>query len=103
MWFIAQWIDARLISAMYPGGQGNMLIRELTHLASGSVPQGYKRMILNIPLLTLYRLPFIWTAMMSWIGLRIGGQIDQMMTTTSSAANSSASTSTSVATRGKVK
>ncbi len=104
MWFIAQWIDARLISAMYPGGQGNMLIQELTHLASGSIPQGYKRMILNILLLTLFiGLPLIWTAMMGWVGIRLGSVVDQMVNSTGSAADKTASTSTSMATRGKVR
>jgi|APMI01.1.fsa_nt_gi hypothetical protein len=104
MWFIAQWIDARLISAMYPGGQGNALIQELTHLASGSTPQGYKRMILNILLLTLFiGLPIVWTAMMGWVGIRLGSVMDQMVSSTGATANKTASASTSMATRGKVR
>ena len=81
-----------------------MLIQELTHLASGSIPQGYKRMILNILLLTLFiGLPLIWTAMMGWVGIRLGSVVDQMVNSTGSAADKTASTSTSMATRGKVR
>ncbi|MDO5693464.1 MAG: hypothetical protein Q4G70_13495 [Pseudomonadota bacterium] len=104
MWFIAQWIDARLIAGMYPGSKGNVFLQELTHLASGSVPQGYKRMILNVLLMALFiGLPLIWTGMMAWIGIRMGGELGQMLSTTQRGANSSASASTSIATRGKVR
>lgn len=104
MWFIAQWIDARLIDAMYPGLQGNVFMQELTHLASGSVPQGYKRMILNILLLMLFLgLPLIWTAMMGWIGIRIGQDLTNLAKSAETGAKSSASASTSFATKGKVK
>ena len=79
MWFIAQWIDARLIAGMYPGSQGNVFLQEITHLASGTVPQGYKRMILNVLLLALFiGLPLIWTAMMGWIGVNLGTALDRL-------------------------
>lgn len=104
MWFIAQWIDARLINAMYPGSQGNVFLQELTHIASGSIPQGYKRMILNILLLSLFiGLPLIWTAMMGWIGLRIGNQLTDLGKQSETQARGSASASTSAVTRGRVK
>ncbi|GKS92633.1 conjugal transfer protein TraG N-terminal domain-containing protein [Acidovorax sp. SUPP2539] len=80
MWFIAQWIDARLINAMYPGGQGWVITQEITQIANGSVPAGYKRMILNILLMALFiGLPLVWTAMMGWVGLKVGGELGEMM------------------------
>lgn len=104
MWFIAQWVDARLIGAMYPGSQGNVFLQELTHIASGSIPQGYKRMILNVLLLSLFiGLPILWTGMMSWVGLRLGGELGKMVGQTETHAKNSASTSTSFATKGKVR
>ncbi|RRD56510.1 conjugal transfer protein TraG [Comamonadaceae bacterium OH2545_COT-014] len=95
MWVIAQWIDARLIAAMYPGNSGNVFLQELTHIASGSIPQGYKRMILNILMLAMFvGLPFIWTAMMGWIGIRIGSEVGEMISSTRNKADQSASKST---------
>ncbi|GKS87275.1 conjugal transfer protein TraG N-terminal domain-containing protein [Acidovorax sp. SUPP1855] len=91
MWFIAQWIDARIINAMYPGGQGWVITQEITQIASGSVPAGYKRMILNILLMALFiGLPLVWTAMMGWVGLRIGAQIESLMKTPADNASAAA-------------
>ena len=104
MWFIAQWVDARLISGMYPGSQGNIFLQELTHLTSGTIPQGYKRLILNILLLALFiGLPLIWTAMMGWVGINVGNKLTNLVAEAEGQAKSSASTSTSIATKGKVK
>ncbi|HRL52858.1 MAG: conjugal transfer protein TraG N-terminal domain-containing protein [Pseudoxanthomonas sp.] len=104
MWFIAQWIDARLINAMYPGASGNIFIQELTQIANGSVPQGYKRMILNVLLLALFvGLPIIWTAMMGWVGVNIGSGLSRMLTSSEAGAKQAGSTSTSFATKGKVR
>lgn len=104
MWFIAQWVDAKLIQAMYPGMNGNVFVQELTHMANGSVPQGYKRMILNILLLSMFiGLPMLWTAMMSWVGFRLGAGIDTLARQSEQGAQKSASASTGFATKGKVK
>ena len=104
MWFIAQWVDARLINGMYPGAQGNIFLLELTHLTSGTVPQGYKRMILNILLLALFiGLPLIWTAMMGWVGVQVGGELGKMLSSTERGANQSASASSSAVTKGRVR
>lgn len=98
MWVIAQWIDARLISAMYPGSSGQIILQEFTHAAKGALPQGYKRMLLNILLLGLFiGLPLIWTAMMGWVGIRISGGIDGFLksaqgTATNAASNTSTKT-----------
>ena len=77
MWFIAQWVDARLISAMYPGLSGNMLMQEIQAMLTGGEAQGYKRMILNLVLMSMFiGLPLLWSAMMGWVGLNIGRGID---------------------------
>ncbi|WP_280190818.1 conjugal transfer protein TraG N-terminal domain-containing protein [Delftia sp. PS-11] len=72
MWYVARWIDAHLIDAMYPGFSGSALMQEITQMASAGQPQLYKRMILNILLMLLFiGLPAIWTSMMGWIGYRM--------------------------------
>ena len=104
MWFIAQWIDTRLINAMYPGLSGNVIFQELTNITNGSIPEFYKRIILNVLLLTLFiGLPLIWTAMMGWVGVRIGEQLTNIAGQSEAQARSAASNSTSIATKGRVK
>lgn len=69
MWFIARWLDAKLIDAMYPGLMGSALIQEVTQSFSDGQPQAYKRMILNVLLMIMFiGLPVIWTSMMAWLG-----------------------------------
>ena len=104
MWFIAQWIDTRLINAMYPGLSGNVIFQELTNITNGSIPEFYKRIILNVLLLTLFiGLPLIWTAMMGWVGVRIGSEITNIAKQSESQSQKAASNSTSMATKGRVK
>lgn len=77
MWFIAQWVDARLIQAMYPGLNGNIMMQEIQAVLSGGEAQGYKRMILNLVLMSMFvGLPLLWSAMMGWVGLNVGRGID---------------------------
>lgn len=80
MWFIAQWVDARLISAMYPGLSGNMLMQEIQAMLTGGEAQGYKRMILNLVLMSMFiGLPLLWSGMMAWIGINMGSGIMDLM------------------------
>ncbi|WCM90541.1 conjugal transfer protein TraG N-terminal domain-containing protein [Acidovorax sp. NCPPB 3576] len=91
MWFIAQWIDARLIDAMYPGAQGNIFVQEISQLAGSMASSGYKRMILNILMICLFvGLPMVWTIMMGWVGINIGTQLNEMMKSSEGLAKSSA-------------
>ena len=82
----------------YPGSLGQIILQEFTHAAKGALPQGYKRMLLNILLLGLFiGLPLIWTAMMGWVGIRISGGIDGFLksaqgTATNAASNTSTKT-----------
>ena len=104
MWFIAQWIDARLIKGMYPGLKGNMVIQEITNFSISQTPQIYKRAILHVLLLALFiGLPLIWTAMMGWIGIQIGNQLTSIARQSESQAKASASASTAAVTKGRVR
>lgn len=81
MWSVAQWIDAKLIDAMYPGLSGSAVMQEITQSFASGQPQLYKRMILNTLLMFMFiGLPVIWSAMMAWIGFNMGverGVLDQ--------------------------
>ncbi|MCL1961732.1 MAG: conjugal transfer protein TraG N-terminal domain-containing protein [Desulfovibrionaceae bacterium] len=84
MWFIAQWVDGHLVNAMYPSEQGSDFMKGLIPAAV----QGYKQMILNALLLAMFvGLPMIWTAMMTWIGLRVGVGVGEMLQSAEGQAN----------------
>lgn len=96
MWFIAQWLDARLIQAMYPGLNGNMLMQEIQAVLSGGEAQGYKRMILNLVLMSLFvGLPMLWSAMMTWVGLGVGRSIEGLSRGSAAAASAGTGSSSS--------
>lgn len=94
MWFVAQWLDARLIQAMYPGLNGNMLMQEIQAVVSGGEAQGYKRMILNLVLMSLFvGLPLLWSAMMTWVGYQMGSSVLDLMRQTKSGMTDAAKSS----------
>lgn len=68
MWFVARWLDDRLIGALYP--DADSLISHL--LTSPWEINGIqKRAILNFVLVTFYiGFPAIWSAMMAWAGYK---------------------------------
>lgn len=79
MWFVARWLDAHLIDAMYPGLTGSALMQEITQSFSSGQPQLYKRMILNVLLAVMFvGMPVIWSSMMAWLGYRIGVDSDML-------------------------
>ncbi|MCR6480999.1 conjugal transfer protein TraG N-terminal domain-containing protein [Variovorax sp. ZS18.2.2] len=79
MWMIANWVDAHLIAALYPGMQGNMFIQEITQMTNGAIPPGYKRMLLNTLLMAMFVfLPLLWSGMMAWIGIRVGQSLNEL-------------------------
>lgn len=89
LWAITVWVDAHLIRAMYPVGSFT-----LTDIF-GSAMQGHKRMLLNLLMLGMFiGLPVLWTAMMGWIGLNIGGALSDVMKSASGTADSIGRTST---------
>lgn len=104
MWFIAQWMDARLIEAMYPGADGTAFIQGVINVLTLNIDQVQKRMILNILLLTMFiGLPLIWSAMMTWVGIKVGHGLGSMLSQTEQGAKGMASSSTGVLTKGKVR
>lgn len=88
MWYVAQWVDARIIQAMYPGMQGNMFWAELKEMVTLGEAQAYKRMILNLVLMAMFiGLPLLWSGMMAWIGYSMGLAIDSVSRGTTTAAS----------------
>jgi len=62
MWYVANWVDGRLMRAMY---DGNFNVDSLVQM----LQNGNKRMLLNVMLLTMYiGLPLLWSSMMAFIG-----------------------------------
>jgi hypothetical protein len=80
MWFIAQWIDARMIKAMYPGNQlSSFIMQDFTYSSDGGY-QSEKRILLNILMNVLFvGLPILWTVMMTWVGINVGSQLNKMI------------------------
>ncbi|WP_019700271.1 conjugal transfer protein TraG N-terminal domain-containing protein [Paracidovorax oryzae] len=75
LWFVARWIDAHLIDAMYPGFSGSAMMQEITQSFSSGQPQIYKRMLLNTLLMIMFiGLPLFWSALLGWIGFHMGDQ-----------------------------
>jgi hypothetical protein len=81
MWAIAIWVDAHLVSAMYPNLVNWSQIAEFfTTGITAPLNNGYKRMLLNLLLIgMLVGLPTLWTSMMVWAGIRVGESLDGMM------------------------
>ncbi|MFE1574127.1 conjugal transfer protein TraG N-terminal domain-containing protein [Comamonas odontotermitis] len=76
MWFIATWIDGKLIKAMYPGALGWHFVQGIFSTEN----QGDKRIILHTLLIMLFAgLPIIWSSLMTLAGINLGGAIDRMM------------------------
>ncbi|MFN3494024.1 MAG: conjugal transfer protein TraG, partial [Hydrogenophaga sp.] len=95
LWFIVVWLDRRLIDAMYPGGTWR-----LTDLFS-SAELGYKRMLLNVLMMTLFiGLPLLWTGMMAWIGLNVNAALTNVLGGASQTATNATSRSTPSMPRG---
>lgn len=94
MWYIAQWIDAKLINAMYPGALSNIFIQEVVQTFSSPVPATYKRGILNILMAVMFiGFPIIWTTMMAWIGVNVAGGIAGVLSRAEAGANTQGRTS----------
>ena len=100
MWFVANWIDARLIKALYPGLEGNVLVNEMTQVLKGTTDSLDKRALLNILLMLMFiALPMIWTAMMAWVGIHIGHGITNLTQGVGKTADGAASAGTAIATK----
>lgn len=70
LWYLAQWVDQNLITAMYP--DVDLLYEFLTN----SGEQTSKRVVLNIVTTCLYiGLPILWSSMLGWAGIAAGQAI----------------------------
>jgi hypothetical protein len=75
LWFTANWIDGHLMSSMF---EGQSLMSYGQSLLDGT--RTYKWAILNILLFGMYvGFPVIWSGMMSWIGVHVGGVLSNFM------------------------
>ena len=71
LWYLAQWIDQNLLSAMYP--DTDMLWEFVTN----SSEQTTKRWVVNFVTTCLYiGLPILWSVMVVWSGIRMGSALD---------------------------
>lgn len=74
LWFIANWVDGNLMSAMYPSGSFDweFLVPWLSN--------NTKRLLLNILLLGMFiGLPALWSGMMAWVGVNVGKGMDTLI------------------------
>ena len=89
LWSITLWMDAHLVKAMYP--EGTFKLTDMVR----STGNDYKLTLMALLMMTMFvGLPALWTAMMSWIGLRMGTTMDNMVNNTSKTADSAANRST---------
>lgn len=74
LWYLAQWIDQNLITAMYP--DFDLLYEFITN----SGEQTTKRVVLNIVTTCLYLgLPILWSAMLGWAGIAAAQSLNAVM------------------------
>lgn len=94
MWFITDFLDDRLILAMYPDADS-----ALSALGSLFTHGDYaKAMLLNLVVVSLYMgLPVLWTGLMAMIGVQVGSAIRNAQIETMRGVHSAAATSGTVA------
>ena len=75
LWYLAQWVDQNLITAMYP--DTNVLVANFLL----DREHGTKRILLNTVTGLLYiGLPVLWTLIMGWAGVKAGRSIESAAT-----------------------
>lgn len=71
LWYLAMWVDQNLITSMYPD------VNVFLQIFVNPGEHDSKRMLLNMMTMSLYvGLPLLWSGMMTWVGVRVGGAID---------------------------
>jgi hypothetical protein len=74
LWFIANWMDNNLLNSLNATSGISSFVNNVYH---GSL---YKQPILDILLFGMYvGFPLIWSAMMAWIGIRVGSVLTNIM------------------------
>lgn len=75
LWFAVQWLDEKLIAALYPSQDDaiGLFVLAAKQVVGGSADGALaKRMILDITILSLYlALPALWTAIMAWASIHL--------------------------------
>lgn len=72
MWWICRWMDDHLIQALEESGPGSFM--NIGDIA-------FVHVMLNALLVLMFiGLPLLWTGMMAWAGLRLGGLVDGLST-----------------------
>ena len=95
LWSIVLWIDDRLMRAMYP--DGSFQIGDLF----GSLSNDYKVMLINLLMMSLFiGLPLLWTGMMTWIGIQLGGAMGSVLGSANQTATNATSRSIPSVSRG---
>ena len=91
LWFMAQWVDQNLITAMYP--DTNTLFE--VFMLNGE--HKTKRLLLNVVTGLMYiGLPLLWSAMCGWAGIAAGRSVDSLTSPYSGVASASGSSSTAL-------
>ena len=94
LWLIAQWMDARLVQAMFP--------EYLTHALSGAIglhgtsgqEDNYKMAILDTLLVgMLIGFPLLWMSIMGWLGIHLNAAVQSVMGAAERHAQQAANTS----------
>ncbi len=71
LWYLAQWVDQNLITAMYP--DVNILVSNFLLDSE----HGTKRILLNTATGLMYiGLPVLWTLIMGWAGVKAAGSVE---------------------------
>ena len=71
LWYLALWVDQNLILSMYPD------VNIFFQIFANPGEHDSKRMLLNMITTSLYLgLPFLWSGIMAWAGIRVGRTID---------------------------
>lgn len=94
LWYLAQWLDQNLITAMYP--DMNLFLEYLLL----NKEQVAKRYLLNFATTLLYiGLPLFWSIMSGWAGVRLGQSIESATSPYSGIARDSARSGVNIAKR----
>jgi hypothetical protein len=74
LWFIANWVDGRLQYAMYPDFNISTFFKGITE---GGIYQTFILDILQVAMFVSF--PLIWSGMMAWVGINVGGKLSEIM------------------------